>query len=165
MIVLGFDPGIAIVGFGVIEVAGSVIRPVQYGAIQTKATSDSTRRLQQIYDSAFELIACYKPETIAIEKLFFNKNITTAMNVSEARGVLLLAAAKHLLPVYEYTPLQVKQALVGYGRAEKAQVQEMVKVLLKLKERPRPDDVADALAIAICHANSHKMESRLRGAE
>ncbi len=165
MIILGFDPGIAIVGFGVIEVTGSRIRPVQYGAIQTKANLDTAIRLQQIYDSAIEIIESYQPVAVSIEKLFFNQNITSAMSVSEARGVLLLSAAKNSLPVFEYTPLQVKQALVGYGRAEKAQIQEMVKALLKLKERPRPDDVADALAIAICHANSHKMVSRLRGAE
>lgn len=165
MIILGFDPGIAIVGYGVIEVAGSTLTPVQYGAVQTRSDLDTATRLQQIYDNANEIIQRYQPDAVAIEKLFFNKNITSAMRVGEARGVLILSAAINLLSVYEYTPLQVKQALVGYGRAEKSQVQEMVKILLRLKERPRPDDVADALAIAICHVNSHKMVNRLRGAE
>lgn len=165
MIILGFDPGIAIVGYGVIEINNNKVVPVQYGAINTQANLDAATRLKLIYDSALEIIANYQPEAVAIEKLFFNKNITSAMSVSEARGVLILSAVTNSLPVYEYTPMQVKQAVVGYGRAEKAQVQEMVKILLKLKERPRPDDVSDALAIAICHANSHKMGSRLRGVE
>ncbi|MFA7502692.1 MAG: crossover junction endodeoxyribonuclease RuvC [Anaerovoracaceae bacterium] len=165
MIILGFDPGIAIVGFGVINVNGNRLAPVQYGAITTSVETDQAIRLKQIYDSALEIIEIYQPVAVSIEKLFFNKNITSAMSVGQARGVLMLAAAQASLPLFEYTPLQVKQALAGYGRADKRQIQEMVKLLLKLKECPQPDDVADALAIAICHAYSYKMGSRMRGAE
>lgn len=163
MIVLGFDPGIAIVGFGVINKQGNLIRPIQYGSITTKAGLDVGTRLKQVYDSAKEVIATYQPEAVSIEKLFFNKNVTTAMTVSQARGVLILAAVEAEIPIFEYTPLQIKQALVGYGRAEKKQVQEMVRMYLNLKEIPKPDDVADALAIAICHAHSVKMSNILKG--
>ena len=161
VIILGFDPGIAIVGFGVIKKEGNLIRPLQYGSIQTKAGLDIGIRLKQVYDAAKEIIATYQPEAVSIEKLFFNKNVTTAFAVGQARGVLMLAAVEAGLPIYEYTPLQIKQAIVGYGRAEKKQVQEMVKMYLNLKEVPKPDDVADALAIAICHAHSAKMSSLL----
>jgi len=157
VIILGIDPGIAIVGFGVIDKVGNQIRPLQYGSIQTKAGLDTGTRLKQVYDATKEIIQTYKPDAVAIEKLFFNNNVTTAMTVSQARGVLMLAAVEAKLPIHEYTPLQIKQAIVGYGRAEKKQVQEMVKMYLNLKEVPKPDDVADALAIAICHAHSAKM--------
>lgn len=163
MIILGFDPGIAIVGFGVIDKKGNSIRPIQYGSINTKAELDIGTRLKQVYDGAKEIIETYKPEVVSIEKLFFNKNVTTAMTVGQARGVLMLAAVEAELPIYEYTPLQIKQALVGYGRAEKKQIQEMVRMYLNLKEVPKPDDVADALAIAICHAHSVKMTNILKG--
>lgn len=154
MRVLGIDPGIAIVGFGFIDKAGHKLTPVQYGAIQTEAHTPPEERLIQIYDSACALMDRYKPDTVAVEKLFFNKNVTTAFAVGQARGVIILAAAQRGLPVAEYTPLQVKQAVVGYGKAEKRQVQEMVKMFLKLSAIPKPDDVADALAVAICHAHS-----------
>ncbi len=163
MIILGFDPGIAIVGFGVIDVQGNRLRPIQYGAITTSVDTEPAVRLKQIYDSALEIIESYQPVAVSIEKLFFNKNTTSAMSVGQARGVLMLAAAQGSLPVFEYTPLQIKQSLAGYGRADKRQIQEMVKLLLKLKECPRPDDVADALAIAICHAHSYKMVNRMKG--
>lgn len=157
LIILGFDPGIAIVGYGLVEKQGNNIRPIQYGSIQTKVGLDTGLRLKQIFDAANEIIEIYKPDAVSIEKLFFNKNVTTAMTVGQARGVLMLSAVEKNLPIYEYTPLQVKQALVGYGRAEKKQIQEMVKLYLNLKEIPKPDDVADALAIAITHAHSAKM--------
>ncbi|CAM3509069.1 crossover junction endodeoxyribonuclease RuvC [Marinicrinis lubricantis] len=154
MRVLGIDPGIAIVGFGFIDKKGSQLSPVQYGSIQTEAHTDPALRLMQVYDATVQLIDRYQPQEIAIEKLFFNRNVTTAFAVGQARGVIILAAAQKGLKIAEYTPLQVKQAVVGYGKAEKRQVQEMVKMFLRLKEVPKPDDVADALAIAICHAHS-----------
>ncbi|OEG00188.1 crossover junction endodeoxyribonuclease RuvC [Vulcanibacillus modesticaldus] len=162
MIILGFDPGIAIVGFGVIKKQGNLVRPLQYGSINTKAGLETGIRLKQIYDATKEIINTYKPDAVSIEKLYFNKNVTTAMTVGQARGILMLAAVEANLPIYEYTPLQVKQALVGYGRAEKKQIQEMVKMYLNLKEIPKPDDVADALAIAICHAHSVKMTNIIK---
>ncbi|WP_135555033.1 crossover junction endodeoxyribonuclease RuvC [Paenibacillus cymbidii] len=154
MRILGIDPGIAIVGFGFIEKQGSRLTPIQYGSIQTEAHTDPAQRLKAVYDSIRELIDKYKPDEVAIEKLFFNRNVTTAFAVGQARGVLILAAVQNGLPVAEYTPLQVKQAIVGYGKAEKKQVQEMVRMFLKLQAAPKPDDVADALAVAICHAHS-----------
>lgn len=132
--------------------------PVQYGSIRTKAHTDPAVRLMQLYDAIVQLIEKYKPDAVAIEKLFFNRNVTTALSVGQARGVLMLAAVQHDVKMAEYTPLQVKQAVVGYGNAEKHQVQEMVKMMLHLKEVPKPDDVADALAIAICHAHSATYE-------
>ncbi|MFK7696519.1 crossover junction endodeoxyribonuclease RuvC [Paenibacillus sp. HJGM_3] len=163
MRVLGIDPGIAIVGFGFVDKQGHKLVPVQYGCIQTKANTDQAVRLQEVYDSMLQLIDTYKPDALAIEKLFFNKNVTTAFTVSEARGVIQLAAVQRGLTIAEYTPLQVKQAIVGYGNAEKKQVQEMVKLFLKLAAVPKPDDVADALAIAICHAHSAVLQHKLNG--
>lgn len=163
MRVLGIDPGIAIVGFGFVDKQGHKLVPVQYGSIQTKAHTDQAVRLQEVYDSMLQLIDAYKPDALAIEKLFFNKNVTTAFTVSEARGVIQLAAVQRGLTIAEYTPLQVKQAIVGYGNAEKKQVQEMVKLFLKLAAVPKPDDVADALAIAICHAHSAVLQHKLNG--
>jgi crossover junction endodeoxyribonuclease RuvC len=157
VIVLGVDPGIAIVGFGIVEKKGHHLRPVQYGSITTKAELRTETRLKQIYEALGEILTRYKPDVVAVEKLFFNRNVTTALTVGQARGVIMLAAEQHTLPLAEYTPLQVKQAVVGYGAAEKQQVQEMVRTLLKLKEKPRPDDVADALAVAICHAHSSQI--------
>jgi crossover junction endodeoxyribonuclease RuvC len=152
--ILGIDPGIAIVGFGFVDKIGHKVVPVQYGSIQTEAHTDSEVRLLEIYNALHELIDKYKPDAVAIEKLFFNRNVTTALTVGQARGVIMLAAVQKGLPIGEYTPLQVKQAIVGYGKAEKKQVQEMVKMFLHLSAVPKPDDVADALAIAICHAHS-----------
>lgn len=154
MLVLGIDPGIAIVGFGLVRYQGSQLKPLQFGSIETEAGLRTETRLKQIYDAMTHLIKKYEPEVMAIEKLFFNRNVTTAFTVGQARGIMLLAAEEAGVPIFEYTPLQVKQAVVGYGNAEKKQVQEMVKMLLNLKERPKPDDVADALAVAICHAHS-----------
>lgn len=154
LIVLGIDPGIAIVGFGIIKHESSKLKPIQFGSIQTPAHTPVQTRLKQIYDAVSQLCQQYEPDVMAIEKLFFNRNVTTAFAVGQARGVMLLSAEEAGLEVYEYTPLQIKQAVVGYGQAEKHQVQEMVKILLHLKERPKPDDVADGLAVAICHAHS-----------
>ncbi|MBM7563757.1 crossover junction endodeoxyribonuclease RuvC [Paenibacillus sacheonensis] len=163
MRVLGIDPGIAIVGFGFIDKIGSKLVPVQYGCITTEARTPQEERLKQVYESACALMDRYKPDTLGIEKLFFNRNVTTAFSVGQARGVVILAAAQRGIPVMEYTPLQVKQAVVGYGKAEKRQVQEMVKMLLKLSAIPKPDDVADALAVAICHAHSTVLANKING--
>lgn len=162
MRILGIDPGLAIVGFGFIDKIGSKLVPVQYGCIQTEAHTDPAVRLRDIYQSTVQLIEKYKPEAVAIEKLFFNRNVTTALSVAQARGVLILAAVQKDLEVAEYTPLQVKQAIVGYGRAEKKQVQEMVKMFLHLSAAPKPDDVADALAVAICHAHSSTLNQKIK---
>jgi crossover junction endodeoxyribonuclease RuvC len=151
---MGIDPGIAIVGFGVLEQKGNQLKPVEYGSIQTEAGLSTATRLKQIYDACTKLFAEHRPDVVAIEKLFFNRNVTTAFTVGQARGVMMLAAEEANIPITEYTPLQVKMAVVGYGQAEKKQVQEMVKMLLGLPKVPKPDDVADALAIAICEAHS-----------
>lgn len=154
MRILGIDPGYAIVGWGVIEHQGSKFRTLDYGAVTTNAGGEFTARLETIYNDMCRLLQAAKPDAMAIEKLFFNTNTTTAIMVAEARGVILLAARQMGVPVYEYTPLQVKQAVTGYGRAEKRQIQEMTKLLLHLEAVPKPDDTADALAIALCHAHS-----------
>ncbi len=154
MIILGIDPGLAIVGYGVLEYSGSRFRTLGYGSIQTPAGMPTEERLVAIYKSMGELIEKYKPGCMAVEELFFNTNQTTGIRVSEARGVILLAAAEKKVNIFEYTPLQVKQAVVGYGRAEKKQVISMVTTILGLEKPPKPDDTADALAIAICHAHS-----------
>jgi crossover junction endodeoxyribonuclease RuvC len=161
--IMGIDPGIAIVGFGFIDKTGSKLTPVQYGCIQTEAGTDPGLRLKQVYEAAVQLIDKYKPDAVAVEQLFFNRNVTTAFTVGQARGVLILAAVQQGLPVAEYTPMQVKQAIVGYGKAEKKQVQEMVRMFLKLQAIPKPDDVADALAVAICHAHSSTLIDKING--
>lgn len=154
MVILGIDPGYAIVGWGVIEYKGTTHRPVAFGAITTEAHTDFNARLKQIYDDTVELIGHAKPDVMSIEKLYFNTNTTTAIQVAQARGVILLAAEQAHIPVYEYTPLQVKVAVTGYGKALKPQVMEMTRRLLHLKEVPKPDDTADALAIAITHTQA-----------
>lgn len=154
MRILGIDPGVAIVGFGLIESDRGQQRMLQYGAITTQAGLPLATRLVQIGNDLEQLIDQFKPDEIAIEELFFSKNITTGIAVAHGRGVILYTAEKMQVPIYEYTPMQVKQAVVGYGLAEKKQVMDMTRRLLKLKAIPRPDDAADALAIAICHARS-----------
>lgn len=154
MRILGIDPGYAIVGYGVLDYRSNHFGIVDFGAITTPAGMDFGRRLEIIYDDMQALIERTKPEVMAIEKLFYNTNAKTVIDVGQARGVLLLAAQKNHLPVYEYTPLQVKQSVVGYGRAEKKQVQEMTRLMLHLDKVPKPDDTADALAMAICHAHT-----------
>jgi len=153
MRILGIDPGVAIVGFGLIESDHGSLRMLQYGAITTPAGQPLAARLLQISRDMEELIDAFRPDEMSIEELFFS-NITTGIAVAHARGVILCAAEKKRLPIYEYTPMQVKQAVVGYGLADKKQVMDMTKRLLKLKAVPRPDDAADALAIALCHARS-----------
>lgn len=154
MRILGIDPGYAIVGYGVIEAAGGRYRPVEYGAITTPAGQDFGQRLVEIYQGMGEILTRLKPQAAAVEKLYFTNNKTTGIGVAEARGVILLALAQHGVPLYEYTPMQVKQAVVGYGGADKRQVMLMTQRLLGMKQIPRPDDAADALAIAICHGRS-----------
>lgn len=152
MRILGIDPGLAIVGYGVIDVYAGRITPVDYGSIQTPAGMPTHKRLNEIYMALEELVKKYQPDDVAIEELFWNTNQTTGIRVSEARGVILLAAERNKLNIFEYTPLQIKQAVTGYGRAEKKQMITMVTTLLKLKAPPKPDDTADALAVAICHS-------------
>lgn len=154
MIILGLDPGTATTGYGVIRLTNFKISCVAYGAILTKPEMAMPQRLQVIYDDLGQIIRQYQPDEVAVEKLFFGRNTTTAITVGQARGVLLLRLAQAGLTIGEYTPMQIKQALVGYGNAEKKQVQYMVQHFLKLPEMPKPDDAADALAIAICHAHS-----------
>src|SRR5919202_2442981 len=158
--ILGIDPGTATMGWGVIRQEGNRLRYVQHGAVTTPADWEMPRRLSRLFDGVTELIEGYRPKTVAVEELFFNTNVTTAITVGQARGVALLAAYRAGVEVQEYTPLQVKQAITSYGRAEKRQMQEMVRTLLKLPEVPKPDDAADGLAIAICHAFSSRMGSR-----
>jgi crossover junction endodeoxyribonuclease RuvC len=152
--ILGIDPGIAIVGYGVIESQGSRLKHIENGVLTTPAGMPLPQRLEQVYNGMKKLLMLFQPEAIAFEELFFAKNAKTAITVGQARGVALLAAAQESEQLFEYTPLQIKQGVVGYGRAEKNQVQQMVKVLLNLPDIPKPDDAADALAVAICHAHS-----------
>lgn len=154
MRILGIDPGIAIVGFGMIESNRGSVRMLQYGAVTTEAGLPLATRLVQIENDMTALIAQLKPDEIAVEELFFSKNITTGIAVAHGRGVILCTAERLGVPIFEYTPMQVKQAVAGYGLADKKQVMDMTKRLLKLKAVPKPDDAADALAIAICHARS-----------
>lgn len=155
MIILGIDPGLAIVGFGVIEKDKFKTNVIDYGVINTPKEDTLPIRLEKIYKGMCELIDHYKPEHVAIEELFFNTNTTTGIAVAEARGVILLACIHKGLKLYEYTPLQIKQALTGNGRAEKQQVQYMVKAILNLAKVPKPDDAADALAVALCHSQTN----------
>ena len=152
MVILGIDPGIATVGFGIISETGGVIKPKRYGVISTPAGVRLALRLQQINNDVSELIETFKPDAIAVEELFFNTNQKTAVSVAHGRAAVILAGEKYGIPMFEYTPLQVKKAVTGYGRAPKKQVMEMVKRLLSMEQIPKPDDAADALAIAICHA-------------
>ncbi len=154
MIILGIDPGLATVGYGVVNCQRGVYRAIEYGAIITKPHQLLENRLEEIYDSVCTIIERHAIDCMAVEELFFNRNVTTAIDVCQARGVILLAAKKHGIDIYEYTPLQIKQSVVGYGRAEKRQIIYMTQLLLKLPEPAKPDDTADALAVAICHGNS-----------
>jgi crossover junction endodeoxyribonuclease RuvC len=157
MIIMGIDPGFAITGYGIVKYEGNKFSAIEYGAVLTKATTPFAERLLQMDGELTAIINRFKPEAISVEELFFNKNIKTAIMAAHGRGIALAAAARSGAEVFEYTPLQVKQAVVGYGRAEKAQVQQMVKVILNLPAIPKPDDVADALAIAVCHGHSCKL--------
>lgn len=154
MIILGIDPGYAIVGIGVIRYENGKIKPLEYDAITTHASQATSLRLKIIQEDINAYLDKYTPDAVAIEELFFNNNQKTAIAVAQARGVLVAQAAVRNIPIYEYTPLQIKQSITGYGRADKNQIQQMVKLMLNLKQIPKPDDAADALAVAICHANS-----------
>lgn len=158
MRILGIDPGTGILGFGVIDVVGDKITLVDAGVITTPAHTPHAERLEDIFDSLTEITKTTKPDVCSIEKLFFSRNITTAMTVAEARGVALLVARQHGLDIFEYTPPQIKQTLTGYGRADKKQMQEMVRLQLGLREVPKPDDAADALGAAITHAMMSRQE-------
>ena len=168
MRILGIDPGYAIVGYGIVDYNGLRFKTAGYGAVTTEAGTPFSKRLKNIYEDIVTVIKKYKPDCMAIEHLYFNTNTTTAIDVAQARGVILLAAESESLEVFEYTPLQVKQAITGYGRAEKHQVMEMVKNLLELSAIPKPDDTADALALTVCHGHSAgsaygKMNQNMRG--
>ena len=164
MRILGIDPGYAIMGYGIVDRVGNRFTPVVYGSLMTDKDMPMPDRLKHLYCGMTELIAAYRPEVASIEELFFNQNTTTALLVGQARGVAILACANSDVEIYEYTPLQIKQGLVGYGRAEKKQVQQMVKSILNLKDVPKPDDTADALAAAICHGHSLGANRRLEQA-
>ena len=154
MRVLGIDPGIATIGFGIVETDGRRHQLIKCGVITTPAHTGLSSRLEQIYDDMLAVIDMFKPDVVSIEELFFNTNLTTGIAVAHGRGVILLACCKAGVKVYEYTPLQVKQSVVGYGRAEKKQVMDMVKRICNLPSAPKPDDAADAVALALCHARS-----------
>lgn len=163
MRVIGFDPGTASTGYGVIEGQGSRLRHIAHGVIRSKQTRPMHERLAQIHEAAVKLIETYRPDAVAIERLYFKQNVTTGIQVAQARGVLLLAAAQNNCPVGEFSPTEMKTALTGYGRAEKQQLQEMVKMLLNLDKTPRPDDAADALALAICQIQTGMVQKRIEG--
>ena len=156
MNILGIDPGYAIVGFGVINYNGNLFKTLGYGCITTPVNLDMSKRLFIIYDELQQIILKYKPSCLAVEKLYFVSNQKTAISVAQARGIILLSGAKNNLPIFEYTPLQIKQSVTGYGRATKSQIIAMISSMLKLSFAPKLDDTADALAVAICHAHSCK---------
>jgi crossover junction endodeoxyribonuclease RuvC len=156
MRILGIDPGTGILGFGVIETVGAKVKLVDAGVIRTPVHEDDVVRLRTIYDELSDIIVATGPAHMAVEKLFFARNVTTAMTVSQARGVVLLCGSQADLEIFEYTPLQIKMAITGYGKADKKQIQEMVRIILGLNEPPKPDDCADALATALTHAQSRK---------
>ncbi len=161
MRILGIDPGFAITGFSIIDYEGNKFKLITSGAILTEAHTSFPLRLEQIYNQLNDIIKTHKPDAMAIEELFFNNNQKTAINVAQARGVILVTAKINQLPIYEYTPLQVKQAVVGYGRADKMQVQRMVKMILHEENLPKLDDTTDSMAMAICHAHSSKFAKSL----
>jgi crossover junction endodeoxyribonuclease RuvC len=154
VVILGIDPGYAIVGWGAVRYERARFTPMAFGAITTPAGMEFSRRLERIYEDTRVILATHKPDAMAVEKLYFTNNKTTGIDVAQARGVILLAVRQAGVPLYEYTPMQVKSAVTGYGKAEKPQVMEMTRRLLRLERVPKPDDTADALAVAICHAQS-----------
>ena len=162
MIILGIDPGLATLGYGVIEADNNRRRLIQFGTLSTPAGQPMPQRLRAIFQGMNQLMDIYQPDDVAFEELFFSKNITTGMAVSAARGVALVAVVQRTDNLYEYTPMQIKQAVTGYGGADKHQVQQMVKMLLNMKDIARPDDAADALAVALTHANSMNMKKMFK---
>ncbi len=163
MRILGIDPGVAITGYSILEENGADYCCIASGCIRTASDLEPELRLLIIYDRIAELVGEYSPQALVVEKIFFSKNVRTAFQVGEARGVVLLAAARAGISLFEYTPLQVKQAVAGYGRAEKAQVQKMVQLLLKLQQPPAVDDEADAMAVALCHLQNRRFQEAVRG--
>jgi len=163
MRILGIDPGVAITGYSILEEKGADYCFIASGCIRTASDLEPELRLLIIYDRIAELVGEYNPQALVVEKIFFSKNVRTAFQVGEARGVVLLAAARAGISLFEYTPLQVKQAVAGYGRAEKAQVQKMVQLLLKLQQPPAVDDEADAMAVALCHLQNRRFQEAVRG--
>ena len=162
MIIMGIDPGFAITGYGIVSYTGNKFKIIEYGAVKTGTDKIFSERLLCIYNEMNELIEKYKPDYIAVEELFFNTNAKTALKVGHGRGIALLCGAINNINIFEYTPLQIKQAVCGYGRADKTQMQQMIKVLLNLEKIPKPDDAADALGIAICHAHSYNPKLTVR---
>lgn len=159
MITLGVDPGTALLGFGLVR-GDDDVELMTYGVVETSKAESMPERLKRLYDSVWELIREHEPDVLAIEQLFFSRNVTTALAVGQARGVVLLAAAQHGMDVFEYKPSEVKQTISGYGNADKPQMQEMVRMLLGLPDIPRPDDAADALAVALCHVQMSRLSRR-----
>lgn len=163
MLVFGVDPGTATTGYGLVrELQDGTLQAVAHGVIETPSTLPMPQRLQRLYDEMTALLSNHQPDSGAVEKLFFQKNVKTAITVGQGRGVALLALAQAGVPIGEYTPLEIKQAVVGYGGADKRQIQEMVKMLLNLEHIPKPDDAADALAVAICHLHSARMQNLIQ---
>ena len=160
--VLGIDPGFAILGYGIVEASGPNTRLISYGVIETKAHNPTPQRLRTIQLAITDLLSIYKPDEIAFEELFFARNVTTALMVGAARGVAVTAACAYTENLYEYTPMQIKQAITGYGRADKKQVQQMVKLLLHMQETPKPDDAADAIAVALTHIHTAQQKEQFR---
>ncbi len=163
MRILGIDPGVAITGYAVIESNNGVFNCLQSGCIRTDKDEQPALRLKAIYEQVLNLIKEHKPQGVAVEKIFFSKNVRTALQVGEARGIIMLIAANQNIALFEYTPLQVKQAVAGYGKAEKQQVQKMVQMLLKLKKEPAVDDEADAMAVALCHLQNRRWHEAVKG--
>ena len=161
MRVLGIDPGFAITGYSIIDYQGNKFKLIDSGAVTTKAGESFPLRLTKIYDDLSMIIDEYKPDAISVEELFFNNNVKTAINVAQARGVVLVVGCQKQIPTYEYTPLQIKQAVAGYGRADKIQVQKMVKAILNVEKLPKLDDTTDSMAAAICHAHSARFSEKL----
>ena len=161
MRILGIDPGYGITGYSIIDYIGNKFKLIASGAIKTDAKTSFPLRLSEIFDDLNQIIDEYEPQAISVEELFFNNNAKTAINVAQARGVILVVGCQRGIPTFEYTPLQVKQAVVGYGRADKIQVQKMVKTILKVEQLPKLDDITDSMAIAICHAHSARFASKL----
>lgn len=162
MKILGIDPGIAIMGYGVVEFKANKVKVIENGVVTTSSKTTTPERLSILYKNLNEIIKEFKPDEFAIEELFFNQNVKTAITVGHARGIQILSAQENSLPIYEYTPLQIKQAITGYGRANKSQMQKTVTTLLSLKEIPKPDDAADALSVALCHALSQRFKENFR---
>ncbi len=158
---LGIDPGLATMGYGLIEEKDNRLVCKEYGVLSTSSREEMPQRLYTLYEKANELIKKYTPLNLAMEQLFFSKNVKTAFQVGQARGVIILAAAQNGLEVFEYSPLEIKKAITGYGQADKKQMQSLVKSILQLQENPQPDDAADALAVAICHLQVHRLRKRM----